>query len=66
MNQLNRVFFFLVFVALFSACKKNHDQQALTPRGPELPAGVQTKDVQIVLPENSPVDMQPVRFIPWH
>lgn len=58
MNKLNRVFFFLLFMALFSACKKNNDQQALPPKGPELPTGVITKDVQIILPENSSVDLE--------
>ena len=57
MKKLNQIIFTLLLVSLFSACKKNHDQQALTPAGPELPAGVNSKDVQIILPENSPVDL---------
>lgn len=57
MNQLNRIFFSLMFLILFSACKKNHDQQPQTPGEPGLPKGVSSKEVQIILPENSPVDL---------
>lgn len=59
MKKVNRILFALVLVILFSACKKNHDKpaQTPTPTGPELPEGVHTKEVQIILPENSPVDL---------
>lgn len=57
MKKINYFIFTFVFVCLFSACKKNHDQQAETPKGTELPKGVNSKDVQIILPENSPVDL---------
>lgn len=57
MNQFNRIFFALVFLTLFSACKKNTDQRAETPNGPKFPNGASVKDIQIILPENSPVDL---------
>ncbi len=49
-------FVFFLFVIVFVSCKKNSDQQT-TPTGPEIPVGVTTKDVQIILPKNSPVDL---------
>jgi|GEM_PF-4650317 len=57
MNQFNRIFFTLLFVTFFSACKKDHDQQTQAPGDPGLPKGVISKDVQIILPENSSIDL---------
>lgn len=61
MKKIVLVLFSLIFIFLFSACKKNHDKEIQPPKGPELPAGVTSKDVQIILPENSSVDLASCR-----
>ena len=56
MKKVIAVAYLFLFAILFTACKKTNDPQT-TPTSLEFPAGVTTKNVQIILPQNSTVDL---------
>lgn len=62
MKKLSSVILLLLFVSLFTACKKETDKQTVPPPEPPppgltLPKGVSSKDITITLPANTPVDL---------